>query len=136
MDLMKMGQQLLGDKLGNGAGGMMEAIAGLTGGSEGGFDLSSLTEKVKAAGMGDQLNSWLGDGENEAVSADQIKSMFGEDKVAEAAKKMGVDSDAAAESLSQAVPNLIDKASSGGSILDKVGGVSGALDMAKNLFKK
>jgi len=29
MDLLKMGQQLLGDKLGDNAGGMMEALSGV-----------------------------------------------------------------------------------------------------------
>jgi len=136
MDLLKMGQQLLGDKLGDNAGGMMEAVSGLMGGSEGGLDIAGLTEKLKAGGLGDQLSSWLGDGENEAISADQVKSAFGEDQVAQVAEKMGVDADTAADSLSQALPNLLDKASSGGSLLDQFGGAAGALDMAKGLFNK
>ncbi len=136
MDLMKLGAQLLGDKLGDNAGGMMEAISGLVGGSEGGLDLGALMEKVQGAGMGDQLNSWLGDGENAPVSGEQMKSLFGEEQVAGIASKLGVDTDSAAESLSQAVPNLLDKASSGGSLLDQFGGVEGALDMAKGLFNK
>lgn len=136
MDLLKLGQQLLGDKLGDNAGGIMEAISGMMGNTDGGLDLAGLADKAKAAGLGDQLASWLGDGDNQAMSAEQVKQMFGEDKVAEAASKLGVDVDSAASSLSDALPNLIDKASSGGSLLDQFGGAEGALGMAKSLFNK
>lgn len=133
MDLLKMGQELLGDKLGDSAGGVMEALSGLTSGD--GLDIGGIAEKLKAGGLGDQLGSWMGDGENAEVSGDQIKSALGEDKVAEMATKMGVDTDTAANTLKDALPSLMDKASSGGSLLDKFGGLSGALDMAKGLLK-
>ena len=131
MDLLKMGQDILADKLGDKAGGIMEALSG----GDGGLDLGGLVEKLKAGGLSDQVGSWLGDGDNAPVSADQIKSALGEDEVAVMATKMGVDTDTAAEQLTQAVPSLMDKLSSGGSLLDKFGGVSGALDMAKGLLK-
>jgi len=136
MDLLKMGQQLLGDKLGDNAGGVMEALSGLTSGE--GLDLAGIMEKVKEGGMGDQLQSWLGDGENAAVSADQVKSMFGEEGIANAAAKMGVDSDTAASQLSDVLPNLLDKASSGGNMLEQFtgGGAGGLMGMAKGLLNK
>ena len=133
MDLLKMGQELLGDKLGD-AGGIMDALSGLTSGE--GLDIGAITDKLKEGGLGDQASSWLGDGENEPVSADQLTSALGEDKIAEMASKMGVDSGAAAETLSQAVPSLMDKLSSGGGLLDSVTGGGNPLDMAKNLLGK
>lgn len=136
MDLLKMGKDLLGDKFGDESGGIMDALSGLTGGGDGGLDIGGLAEKFKAGGMGDQVKSWLGDGENEAVSGDQIKSVFGADKIGEVASKMGVDEDAAADKLSQAVPALLDKASSGGSLLSSLLGGGNPLDMAKNLLNK
>jgi len=135
MDLLKMGQELLGDKLGDSAGGVMEALSGLTGG-DGGLDIGGIAEKLKEGGLGDQLGSWLGDGDNTPVTGDQIKSALGEDKVAEMATKMGVDSDTAADKLKDLLPSLMDKASSGGSLLDKFGGAAGALDMAKGFLNK
>jgi len=136
MDLMKMGQQLLGDKLGDNAGGVMEALSGLTSGE--GLDLDGIMEKVKANGMGDQLQSWLGDGENQGISADQVKGMFGDEGIANAAEKMGVDSDTAASQLSEMLPGLMDKASSGGNLLESFtgGGAGGLLNMAKGFLKK
>ena len=86
-----MGQQLLGDKLGDNAGGMMEALTGLTSGE--GLDLNGITEKMKAGGMGDQLESYLGDGENQEMSEEQVKTAFGEEGIANVANKLGVDSD-------------------------------------------
>jgi len=50
------------------------------------------------------------------------------------ASKLGVDSGAAAESLSQVMPSLMDKMSSGGSLLDSVGEGGNPADMAKKLF--
>lgn len=131
MDLLKMGKDLLGDKMGD-AGGIMEALSGLTSGE--GLDVGGIAEKLKAGGLGDQVSSWMGDGENAPVSAEELTNALGEDKIGEMAGKMGVDSGQAAEALSQAMPNLMDKMSSGGSFLE--GMTSGnPLDAAKNLFK-
>lgn len=133
MDLMKMGQELLGDKLGD-TGGIMDALSSLTGGE--GLDLGAITEKLKEGGLGDQLNSWLGDGENAPVSADQITNAFGADKIGDMASKLGVDQSAAADSLSQVMPSLLDKMSSGGNLLDSVSSGGNPLDMVKGLFDK
>ncbi len=132
MDLMKMGKDLLGDKLGD-MGGIMEALGGLTGGE--GMDLAGIADKLKQGGLGDQVDSWMGDGENQAVSADQIKDAVGADKISEMAGKMGCDADSAAEQLSQALPSVMDKASSGGGLLEQF--TSGnPMDIAKGLFSK
>lgn len=136
MDLLKMGQQLLGDKLGDNAGGMMEALSGLTSGE--GLDIAGIKDKLTAGGMGEQVESWMGDGENQEVSADQVKSALGEDGVANVAEKLGVDADTAASQLSDVLPGLLDKVSSGGDIMSQFtgGGAGGLLNMAKGLFNK
>ena len=131
-----MGQQLLGDKLGDNAGGMMEALSGLTSGE--GLDLGGIIEKLKAGGMGDQLESFLGDGENQEMSADQVKSAFGEEGLSNVANKLGVDTDTAASQLKDILPSLLDKASSGGNLMESLtgGGAGGLLNMAKGFLKK
>lgn len=134
MDLLKMGQELLGDKLGDNAGGLMEALSGLTGG--GSLDLGSLADKFKENGMGDQLQSWLGDGDNTPVSGTDIKNVFGEPQVADMASKLGVDTDTVADQLKDLLPGLLDKASSGGSLLEQFGGAGGLLNMAKSFLNK
>lgn len=136
MDLMKMGQQLLGDKLGDNAGGMMEALSGLTSGE--GLDLAGIKDKLMAGGMGSQVESWMGDGENQEVSADQVKSALGEDGVNQVAEKLGVDADTAASQLKDVLPSLMDKASSGGDLLGQFtgGGAGGVMGMVKGLLNK
>ncbi len=133
MDLMKMGQELLGEKLGD-SGGLMDALSSLTGGE--GIDLGAITDKLKEGGLGDQLSSWLGDGENAPVSAEQLTNAFGADKIGDMASKLGMDQGSAADSLSQVMPSLLDKMSSGGSLLDSVTSGGNPLDMAKDLFNK
>ena len=133
MDLLKMGKDLLSDKMGGDSSGIMEALTGITSGN--GLDLGGIAEKLKAGGLADQVSSWMGDGENESVSGDQITNALGAEKVNEMATKMGVDSSTAADKLSQAMPALMDKMSSGGSLLDGLGGGGGLMDKAKGFFK-
>jgi uncharacterized protein YidB (DUF937 family) len=131
VDILKMGKELLGDKIGN-ADGIMEALSGLTDGE--GLDMGGIVEKLKQGGLGDQVSSWLGDGDNAPVSADQLTNALGADKMGEMASKLGMDSGSAAETLSQAMPGLMDKLSSGGNLLESAGS-GNPLDMAKDLFK-
>jgi uncharacterized protein YidB (DUF937 family) len=133
MDFMKMGQELLGDKMGD-LGGVMEALSGLTSGE--GLDIAGIAEKLKEGGLGDQVTSWLGDGDNSPVSADQLTNAFGSDKISEMASKLGLDAGSAAETLSQVMPSLMDKLSSGGSLLDSLGAGGDPMDIAKSLFGK
>jgi uncharacterized protein YidB (DUF937 family) len=62
--------------------------------------------------------------------------MFGSSKISEFASTLGLSQEEAAGGLSDAIPQMVDKASSGGSLLDSVGGLSGALGMAGKLFGK
>ncbi|MGK7912465.1 MAG: YidB family protein [Synechococcus sp.] len=136
MDLFNMGKELLGDKLGENST-VMQALSSITG--EGGFNLSGLANKLKDGGLGEQLTSWLGDGENAPVSGDEITNALGADKVSAIASKLGIDSSAAADKLSNLLPNLLDKASSGGQLLDKFSSsatdaIDGAIGKAKDIF--
>ena len=119
-------------------GNLISALSSLAGGdrSKGGFDLGSLLSKMDAGGLGGIAKSWLGDGNNEAISPDQITNMLGADKISEFASKLGLSKEEAAGGLSEALPQMVDKASSGGSLLDSIGGVSGAMGMASKLFGK
>ena len=145
MELLKMGAATFINSNKSGAAGsgldigsLTSALSGLVGGgrSDAGIDLGSLVSKMDAGGLGAIAKSWLGDGNNESISTDQIANMFGSDKISEFASKLGLSKDEAAGGLSDALPQLVDKASSGGSLLDSMGGLSGALGMAGKLFGK
>lgn len=117
-------------------GNLVSALAGLLSGGQGGLDLSSLVSKFSSAGFGNLVNSWLGDGANKSISTGQITEMFGANNIADFAAKLGLSQEAAAGGLSDAIPQMMDKASSGGSLLESVGGLSGALGAAGKLFGK
>jgi uncharacterized protein YidB (DUF937 family) len=140
MDLMKIGTQLILSKLGGNASESVisSALSSLLGGGgkEGGLDLGSLVSSMteKGGGLENILGSWLGDGDNDTVSSGQIKDILGGDKVAAFANELGIDENSAADSLAEAVPQMVDKGSSGGSLLDMVGGVDGAINLAKKFF--
>ena len=90
-------------------GGMASVLGGLlaNNGEAGGLD--GLLEKFKQAGMADQVNSWIGNGQNLPISAEQISQILGSDVVRTMAAKLGIDPDQAAQQLSALLPGLIDK---------------------------
>ena len=85
--------------------------------------------------------SWLGKGENSPVSGSQLEKIFSHDKIAAFAKHLGISETSALNGLQEAVPNVIDKASPDGTLMDlgeqllkSAGGVSGAIDAVSKLF--
>ena len=140
MDMMKLAGQLLASKLGGDAGGnndmVQNVIGSLLGGSGGqGIDLGSIVGNLQNSGLGSIAESWLGDGDNAEISGSQIESMLGSDKIAQAAQQLGTDQNDLLRGLQDMLPQVIDKSSSGGSLLDSVGGLGGLASMASKFLK-
>lgn len=133
MDLMKLGTQLLASKLGSGAdsGAITSALGGLLSGSGGQAGLGGIIAAMQGKGLGDIAESWLGDGDNADISTDQVREVVGSDKIADMASQLNTDEGSLLDGLKDALPQIIDKSSSGGSLLDSAGGLLG---MAKKLF--
>lgn len=110
------------------------AFTGLLGDSGGDIDIMGLISKFQSGGLTSIVSSWLGDTGNDGVSTEQITNVLGESGISEFASKVGVDSDTAVNGLKETIPSVIDQFSNGGSLLESVGGLGGALDMAKKLF--
>ena len=99
------------------------------------FDVSQIiTNITQNGGLGDIVSSWLGDGENISISPDTISSIFENEKISNFASTLNIDEDEATNLLSNSLPDIIDNISSGGSILDSIGGLDGALSFAKKFF--
>lgn len=136
MSIANLAAEIFMKKIGGGGdtGNIASALTGLLGGSGGDLDIMGLVSKLQSGGMSSMVSSWLGDGNNEGISTDQVTSMLGESNISEFASKLGVDPSTALNGLKETIPDVIDQSSSGGSILDSIGGLGGALNMAKKLF--
>ncbi len=98
---------VLGDLLGGAAGGAGQAAPGVEAGSLGG--LGGLFQMLQNAGLGDALNSWIGGGPNQSVSAADISRVFGDGQLQQLADSAGVSQGEAAEHLSSLLPELVNK---------------------------
>jgi len=140
-DLVQMGTELLKDKLGDQAADLddnsiMDALSGLFSNDEGGLDLSNILSSLQDSSIGSIISSWIGSGENMPVDGSTLSNILGSDQISAFAEKLGIDPDTAADSLSDVVPNIVDKATGdGSSILDSIGGLDGIMDMANKFFK-
>jgi uncharacterized protein YidB (DUF937 family) len=139
MDIMKLATELLASKLEttNGNADLVQSvIGGLLGGSGNqGIDIGSIVGNLQNSGLGDIAKSWLGDGNNQDITASQIESMLGSDKIREAASQLGTDQNELLRGLQKMLPQVVDKSSSGGSLLDAVGGIAGLAGLASKFLK-
>lgn len=137
-NLLKIGAQAFMSKSGGGNQLSLEnvagALSGLLGDGKGGLDLSGLLSHLDGAGLAGLAQSWLGDGANSNISASQITQIFSQDKLSNFASQLGLGQEQAVTGLEGAIPAIVDNASSGGELLDSLGGASGLMDMAKGLF--
>jgi len=80
--------------------------------------LQGLVGQLQAGGLGEQVKSWLGNGANMPVSAEQIQNALNSDQLKQLAQQFGVSPDAASEFLAKYLPAAVDQASPGGSLED------------------
>jgi uncharacterized protein YidB (DUF937 family) len=140
-DIISMGTNMLKDKLGDNVdtSSIQDALGGLFSNEEGGFDLSNIMSSLTSGegGIASIVTSWIGSGDNEAIDGEGLSNILGSDAISSFADKLGIDSETAANSLSDVVPDMVDKATGdGSSILDSIGGVDGLMDMAGKFFGK
>ena len=140
MDILKLGAQLFANASGGGKSGGLDlgavqsALGSLIGDGDK-LNLGSLVSSMQSGGLGSLVESWLGDGANQGVSAQQLNSALGDDKIAEFASRLNIDESSARDGLSQALPQVVDKASNSGSLLDAFGGVEGLMGMVSKVLK-
>jgi uncharacterized protein YidB (DUF937 family) len=83
-------------------------------GSQGG--LSAIVAKLQQAGFGDQVKSWIGNGQNLPITGDQVKQVLGSDVVRQLAAKYNIPIDQVAEVLAHQLPQAVDHASPDGKL--------------------
>lgn len=139
MDFKQLATQILMSKIGsaNNSGAAASALDDLVPGDKS-FDLGDIVGQFTGSGsdLAKKAKSWLGDGDNDSISAAQVQDALGSDKIEAFARKLGIDREEASNSLSEILPELIDKSSQGGSLLGKIGGAGGLAGLASKFFRK
>jgi uncharacterized protein YidB (DUF937 family) len=78
--------------------------------------LQGLASKFSQSGQGDAFSSWVGMGENQPVSSNQIQQALGSDQVRALAARMGVDPALASNFLAEYLPKIVDKLTPAGKV--------------------
>ena len=86
-----------------GMGGMTGGFGG--GGMAGG--LGGLVSQFENAGLGNVVQSWIGNGPNQQVSPQQLNDVFGQDQVQGMAAHAGLEPGDFLSQLSQHLPNAV-----------------------------
>ncbi|MCS3503636.1 uncharacterized protein YidB (DUF937 family) [Bradyrhizobium japonicum] len=73
--------------------------------------LSAIVAKLQQSGFGDQVKSWLGNGQNLPISADQLRAVLGSDTVRQLAARYNIPVDQLGQILAQELPKAVDQAS-------------------------
>lgn len=92
--------------------------------SNGGLD--GLVGRFRESGLGDVADSWVGTGENRAVSEEQVRQALGDERIDQVARDADVSHDDALAGLTKFLPNIVDHLTPDGKIPD-MGEVSRAL---------
>src|SRR5262252_1244383 len=92
---------------------LMGIISGLLAQSGG---LEGLASKFSQSGQGNAFQPWVGMGENEAISSNQVQNALGSEQVKALAAKMGIDPSQASGFLAEYLPKIVDKLTPAGKI--------------------
>lgn len=109
----------------NHANGIMELIQNYPGG------ITGLIQQFHNNGLSGIVSSWIGTGQNQPVSADQIQNVLGSQFVQNFAGKMGISPENASSSISQLLPSIMDKLTPNGQVPEQ----SDLMSMGSSLLK-
>jgi uncharacterized protein YidB (DUF937 family) len=70
--------------------------------------INALVRDFEQNGLGHVISSWIGNGNNAGISADQLSKVLGSQRIAELAKRAGVAPEKVCDCLSASLPNLVD----------------------------
>ena len=92
--------------------------------------INGLVQSFHSNGLGGVIQSWISTGQNQPISPDQVQQVLGSGQVQAVAEKLGVSPEQASATLSQLLPNVIDKLSPNGQLPEH----SNLLQMGENLL--
>ena len=114
-----------GQQQGGGAGALINIVAGMLASGQGGGSaagggglggLAGLAEQFQKGGLGDVMNSWIGTGQNQAISPDQLGGVLGGDLLSELTQRTGMGQGDLLGRLSQMLPQVVDQLTPNGQL--------------------
>lgn len=93
--------------------GLLDVVTTLLSGAQGG-GLAGLAQQFEQQGLGHLVQSWIGTGENLAITPDQVQSVLGEAHIQAVAQKLGLSTTDVANQLAGLLPHAVDAATPGG----------------------
>jgi len=100
--------------LANNQSGGSGALGGLGG-------LGGLLGTLQNAGLGQIVDSWIGTGQNQPVSGDQLAQALGDDQLSSLAQTAGIPQSDIAGHLAQILPGLVDHLTPNGQVPESGG---------------
>ncbi len=78
--------------------------------------LPGVLEKFKAAGFADEVASWVGNGSNLPISAEQIVQVLGSATIQAAANKLGINASEISAKIAEYLPQVVDRMTPNGEV--------------------
>ncbi len=79
-------------------------------------NLQGLVEQLQAGGLQQQVQSWLGNGANLPVTAEQLRSALSDTQLQQLAQQFGLPLDQVLDTLAKQLPGVVDAASPNGTL--------------------
>jgi uncharacterized protein YidB (DUF937 family) len=98
--------------------------------------LQGLTSKLASGGLGQQVQSWVGHGQNQPVSGSQIQDAMDPSQVHAMSQQSGMTDDETCEHMAKALPDMVDQATPQGQMpAPQNDPFSKGMDKVKQLLK-
>ena len=97
--------------------------------------ISGLVKSFEDHGLGGVVQSWIGTGQNSAINPQQITAVLGDERVAALAAKFGISEQQIQETLSRALPQIIDKLSPQGHLEADKFNLSNLISIGESILK-
>lgn len=113
---------------------LLNAVIGMLGNDAPGGGLAGLAAKFQQGGLGDVLQSWVSQGQNLPISAEQLSAVLGPDTLGSLARQLGLNSTDVAGPLSQLLPQVVDRLTPQGQMPQ--GGLGSAGDLLSAFLRR
>jgi uncharacterized protein YidB (DUF937 family) len=72
--------------------------------------LQGLTSKLASSGLGQQVQSWVGNGQNQPVSGSQVQDAMDPSQIDAMSQQCGMSHEETADHVAKALPDMVDQA--------------------------